>query len=239
MRDWKFRLNDWVIINQRGKTGLPNRVGSIGVVHELLTRGSYDYVVLFSDGNSASVKETEITPISEEHLQLFWDVQNEFVEVLYTPTNEKVVAVQVDLLHFQVEIIHNDNSMEVVYINNIKRLENKGAIMVEKENVSVGRFEKIARELGQFTDKKNKQYGSSVDATYEVMKVLMDRYKNEDDTYTIPQSLLQHILLQVRMMDKSNRIFQNPSGKGDSESPYKDLVGYSLIGVEMVERNKN
>lgn len=101
-----------------------------------------------------------------------------------------------------------------------------------------GRFEKIATELGKFTDKKNKQYGSSVDATYEMMKVLMERYKNEDDTYTIPQSLLKHILLQVRMMDKINRIFNNPSGKGDSESPYKDLAGYSLIGVDMVENNK-
>lgn len=102
----------------------------------------------------------------------------------------------------------------------------------------MGKFEKLGQEIGKFTDGKNQQYGSSVDATYAMMKSLMERYSNQDDTYTIPKALLPHILLQVRMMDKQNRIFNNPSGKGDSESPYKDLLGYSLIGVDMVERLK-
>lgn len=97
----------------------------------------------------------------------------------------------------------------------------------------LGKFESIAIELGKFTDEKNKQYGSSVDATYEMMLVLMDRYKNEDSTYTIPQELIRQMLLTVRVMDKQNRIFNNPSGKGDSESPWKDIVGYGLIGVNM------
>ncbi|TCJ00469.1 hypothetical protein E0Y62_26720 [Cytobacillus praedii] len=105
------------------------------------------------------------------------------------------------------------------------------------EKSKSGRFTEIALELGQFTDEKNKQYGSSVDATYEMIKVLMERYTYDEENYLMPKSLLQHILLQVRMMDKQNRLFNNPSGKGDSESPYKDLVGYSLIGVDMVERN--
>jgi hypothetical protein len=39
----------------------------------------------------------------------------------------------------------------------------------------------------------------------------------------------------VRVMDKQNRIFNNPSGKGDSESPWRDITGYGLIGIDMVE----
>jgi hypothetical protein len=104
-----------------------------------------------------------------------------------------------------------------------------------QEDDKTGKFEAIATELGKFTDMKNKQYGSSVDATYEMMKSLMERYTYDEDNYLMPKELLKHILLQVRMMDKINRIFNNPSGKGDSESPYKDLCGYSLIGVDMVE----
>lgn len=110
----------------------------------------------------------------------------------------------------------------------------------EKSTVSIynNKFTKLGTTIGEFTDSKNKQYGSSVDATLEMIKVLMERYRSDDNTYTIPESLLQHILLQVRMMDKQNRIFNNPSGKGDSESPYNDLAGYSLIGIDMVHNYK-
>lgn len=105
-------------------------------------------------------------------------------------------------------------------------------------NIDERKFEKISNEIGKFTDLKNKQYGSSVDATYKMMKVLMERYTYDEDNYLMPKALLKDMLLQVRMMDKQNRIFNNPSGKGDSESPYRDLAGYSLIGIDMVERNK-
>lgn len=97
-------------------------------------------------------------------------------------------------------------------------------------------FRQIAVEIGQFTDMKNEAYGSSVDATYEVMKVFLNKYKNADNTYTIPESLLKHILLQVRMIDKQNRVFNSPDGDKLNESPYRDLAGYSLIGVRMMEK---
>jgi hypothetical protein len=67
----------------------------------------------------------------------------------------------------------------------------------------------------------------------------MERYTYDEENYLMPKSLLKHILLQVRMMDKQNRIFNNPSGKGDSESPYKDLTGYSIIGVDKVNAKQN
>jgi hypothetical protein len=71
-----------------------------------------------------------------------------------------------------------------------------------------------------------------------MIQVLMERYEHDEENYLMPKSLLKHILLQVRMMDKQNRIFNNPSGKNEKESPYRDLGGYSLIGIDMVENAK-
>jgi hypothetical protein len=103
-------------------------------------------------------------------------------------------------------------------------------------DIEFDKFTQIAFDIGQFTDMKNHQYGSSVDATYKMIQVLMERYEYDEENYLMPKDLLKHILLQVRMMDKQNRIFNNPSGKGDSESPYNDLAGYSLIGIDMVSK---
>lgn len=94
-------------------------------------------------------------------------------------------------------------------------------------------FEQLGQEIGVLTDNKQKAYGNSVDKTFELMKVFLREYRNEDGTYTIPESLLRHLLLQVRIIDKQNRIFSNPDGDLMNESPYKDLAGYSLIGVNM------
>jgi hypothetical protein len=106
----------------------------------------------------------------------------------------------------------------------------------EVKNDELGKFATLALEIGQFTDVKNKQYGSSVDATQKMIEVLMERYTYDEEKYLMPKSLLQHLLLTVRVMDKQNRIFNNPSGKGDSESPWKDITGYGLIGIDMVAK---
>lgn len=112
----------------------------------------------------------------------------------------------------------------------------KKSFSLNKINQKTKSFKEIANEIGEFTDMKNDAYGSSVDATYEVMKVLLNKYKNDDNTYTIPESLLKHMLLQVRILDKINRIFNNPDGDKLNESPYRDLVGYGLIGVRETEK---
>lgn len=227
LKDYKFKINDEVVIVGNAKDLLHLRGEKATVVYMLPSSYNHDYIIAFENKNELRVKEKEIAPIDNKELLniKIGDL------VVYVPTQEIGEVLKVDYFHGHVEIRFKDNGSAVTGIESIRKIENEGEV-VQKEQ---GKFEKIATELGQFTDMKNKQYGSSVDATYEMMKALMERYKNEDDSYTIPQSLLQHILLQVRMMDKINRIFNNPSGKGDSESPYRDLTGYSLIGVDMVE----
>ncbi len=97
-------------------------------------------------------------------------------------------------------------------------------------------FEQLGKEIGAFTDQKQKAYGNSVDKAFEVMKVFLREYKNPDNTYTIPESLLRHLLLQVRIIDKQNRIFSNPNGDLMGESPYTDITGYGMIGIDMTEK---
>lgn len=95
-----------------------------------------------------------------------------------------------------------------------------------------GYFENKGTKLGQLVDKKQAAYGDSIKKTSQLMKVFMQDYEQED-TYVIPKELLDHILLQVRIIDKQNRIFSNPKGDLMDESPYSDLSGYGLLGERM------
>jgi hypothetical protein len=222
-----------VYLNENAHKDLPARVGEICVIDEsLYNSNNFDYRVMFEDGEFAKVKESELAS--------FTDVQKELIkfiyrgaELQYSPTSQRVIVSKVDLVHNQVEVDYIEGGTSVVDIDKLVPLDE-----TQPQIETLGKFTEIAFGIGEFTDMKNKQYGSSVDATYSMVQVLMERYKNNDNTYTIPESLLQHILLQVRMMDKLNRIFNNPSGEGDSESPYNDLAGYSLIGIDMVNKNK-
>lgn len=228
-----FKLGEVVIVNENAVKGLPNRTGERAVVvNPLYSSNNYEYFIEFDDRVVSPVKESEINKLTEkdkENMEYIFTMNN----VTFVPSNEKVTILKVDYILEKVEILFDDGSTLVTDFN---RLENDGDVIKVIEQVTSGKFTEIGLSIGEFTDKKNKQYGSSVDATYDMIKVLMERYKNENNTYTIPESLLQHILLQVRMMDKINRIFNNPSGKGDSESPYNDLAGYSLIGIDMVSK---
>jgi len=100
-------------------------------------------------------------------------------------------------------------------------------------------FEKYGQELGKLIDMKQEAYGDSITKTNELLKVFMQDYDNGDDTYTIPKSLLNHIALMVRIMDKQNRVFSNPDGDLMSESPYSDLSGYGMLGERMSNESSN
>ncbi|MEM4994806.1 hypothetical protein WKH56_19790 [Priestia sp. SB1] len=110
--------------------------------------------------------------------------------------------------------------------------------LVTQTTNEAGYFETKATELGKLVDTKQNAYGDSFSKAFDLMKIYLQNYKNEqDNTYTIPESLLQHILLQVRIIDKQNRIFSNPDGDLMQENPYADVGGYSLLGMKMCEPN--
>lgn len=110
-------------------------------------------------------------------------------------------------------------------LNNRK---NEVDIMVEKS----GYFEEKGHKLGKLVDEKQAAYGDSISKASKLMKVYLEDYKTHEG-YLIPEELLDHILLQVRIIDKQNRIFSNPKADKMDESPYSDLAGYGLLGEKV------
>lgn len=232
-----FKIGDYAILNEKVQSGLPSHVGELVTIYATANHSpNYDFTIMLENGDLNPVKESELNVLTERQKELITYLRKNN-EVTYIPTGEIVRILKVDYLYGQVEIEHEDKSQQVVLYTTLKQLEDEIWRIVEQpEEESSGKFTEIALEIGEFTDMKNKQYGSSVDATQKMIEVLMERYTYDEENYLMPKSLLKHILLQVRMMDKQNRIFNNPSGEGDSESPYRDLGGYSLIGIEMTEK---
>ncbi len=104
-----------------------------------------------------------------------------------------------------------------------------------------GIFEERGKQIGKLVDQKQLAYGDAISKSSDVLKILLSPYKNEDEnTYTIPESLLDHLLILVRMVDKLARICNNPDGNDAmGESPYVDIGGYSLLGDDKMQRIRN
>ena len=86
-------------------------------------------------------------------------------------------------------------------------------------------YKDLGQEVGQFTDDKREQYGDSVSFVSAAL-----HHACPDG---IPPYQYDNVLLCARMLDKVCRILTRGADGLDkgSESPYKDLAGYALIGV--------
>jgi hypothetical protein len=233
-----FSVDETVILTDKAANGLPMRVGSLGKVIEILhTSPNYDYDLQFTDGVIVPVRECELKKLS--------DIHKKYLEYIYEGnkvgiSDTVVKVIKADYFNGVAEIEFDDQSGGVEYFERLYPLKMPTIEPLHfdsAEDEKLGKFGELGLDIGKFTDDKNKQYGSSVDATYEMMKVLMNRYTYDENNYLIPKELVRHMLLQVRIMDKQNRIFNNPTGKDEKESPYKDITGYGLIGVDMVEHD--
>lgn len=95
----------------------------------------------------------------------------------------------------------------------------------------LGRFADLGMELGELCDKKNAAYGNSAEVAGAILKLLY------------PSGVQPHqykeMLLVVRMLDKLCRIAQGAGGaRALGEDAWRDLVGYSLIGVMMTKEGR-
>jgi hypothetical protein len=82
-------------------------------------------------------------------------------------------------------------------------------------------FQRVAKEIGDLVTEKNKAYGDSFAKTGEFLQLLYpDGIKPEQ--YGDALSL-------VRIFDKMMRIATDRDAFG--ESPYRDIAGYSLLGI--------
>jgi hypothetical protein len=82
-------------------------------------------------------------------------------------------------------------------------------------------FEELGRLVGKLVEEKNKSYGSSFDKGGIFLKLL---YPNgvKPEQYT-------DMLCIIRLFDKLIRVATSKDAFG--ESPYRDLAGYSLLGL--------
>jgi hypothetical protein len=224
MRDWKYRIGEMVVINKKAIKSIPSKVGHLVEIYELKTNGKTDYAVRLDDGSKVFVFEYELDSINPNDKILQFNKG----ETVLTTLGEEVQIVKIDYLNRQVELDYFDGSMQVVGIDGIRKQENEGGIMVEK----TGYFEEKGHKLGKLVDEKQAAYGDSISKASKLMKVYLEDYKTEDG-YLIPEELLDHILLQVRIIDKQNRIFSNPKADKMNESPYSDLAGYGLLGEKI------
>jgi len=94
-------------------------------------------------------------------------------------------------------------------------------------------YKSIGASIGAVVERKQIAYGNSLGQCGDVLRVFLRPYYNEDGTYTIPDSLLDHLLVQVRIIDKQFRIFNNPGGDLMDENPYSDIAGYGILGTQL------
>lgn len=92
----------------------------------------------------------------------------------------------------------------------------------------MGKFKVLGNRVGELVDEKNAAYGNSFGEAGDFLKIL---YPNgiRPDQYT-------DMLCIVRIFDKMKRIATKKDAFG--ESPYQDIVGYGLLGLNLDEEKK-
>ena len=89
-------------------------------------------------------------------------------------------------------------------------------------------YEELGRRVGALVDVKNAAYGSSFDDAGDFLRLL---YPNG-----IQPSQYGDALALVRIFDKMKRIATDRDALG--ESPYQDIAGYGLLGLQRVEKSR-
>jgi len=86
-------------------------------------------------------------------------------------------------------------------------------------------FEEIGAEVGRLVQVKNQAYGASFARSGEIFRILYPK--------GISVEQMDDALAVARIVDKLFRIASDREAFG--ESPYRDIVGYGILGVHRVE----
>ena len=95
--------------------------------------------------------------------------------------------------------------------------------------VGASTFECVASEVGRLVTEKNKAYGSSFEKSGAIMRIFYPE--------GVSHTQLDDALTVIRVLDKLFRIATARDALG--ESPWRDVMGYALLAVERVEREKS
>jgi hypothetical protein len=95
---------------------------------------------------------------------------------------------------------------------------------INREN----RYREIGKEIGELIVTKQRAYGDAFGKAGQILKVLYPK--------GVPLEALDDYLTIVRIVDKLFRIATDRDALG--ESPWRDIMGYSLLAVERIERQR-
>jgi hypothetical protein len=228
MDEMEFQVNEIAILNEKVVRDLPMRIGQKAVILRKSTFSNFDFDIEFDDGESVPVKNSELNKLTDEDKKYMDYI---FINNKVSFRNEKYKVIKVNYLTKQANVIKDDKSEYIVKFDDLQ------PIHIETNENEMGYFEQLGLQIGKLVDKKQKAYGDSVTKCYKIMRVLLEDYRDEEEkTYTIPESLLPQMLLDIRKIDKMNRRFSNPDGDLMGENPYQDDTGYDMLGVRLVEQ---
>ena len=86
-------------------------------------------------------------------------------------------------------------------------------------------YSELAEQVGKLVEEKNAAYGNSFFTSGEALKLLYP--------HGVSPEQYGDVLTLVRIWDKMMRIATKKDAFG--ESPYKDIVGYGLLGASRIE----
>ena len=87
----------------------------------------------------------------------------------------------------------------------------------------MNKYEAIGKSIGELVDKKNAQYGDSINNTAEFLDTLFPN--------GIPVEMYRYLGILVRMYDKMKRI---ANGNQGDENAWNDIAGYAILMSEEI-----
>lgn len=96
------------------------------------------------------------------------------------------------------------------------------------EGICMGKYEELGTEIGKLVDAKNQSYGDSFNQCERFLKILWPD--------GVPPDKYADMLAIVRIFDKIMRIAHQKDAFG--ESPFRDIAGYAILGMERGEHLK-
>lgn len=175
----KFRLkrDDVCVVNENVKKFYPSRYDTrVKIISPIFTSLNYDYEAETDDGELLKFRDCELTKLNKDD----WIVQlRKGQKVIYTPTNEIVTVEQVSLIYGKISIKFPDNGVQVVGIEVLREV-GKVVMTLNEKNIVIPNGEYIATKSRISSD--------------TLINTFLNQYKNNDNTYTVPKSILENLI---------------------------------------------
>lgn len=174
----KFRLkrDDVCVVNENVKKFYPSRYDTrVKIISPIFTSFNFDYEAETEEGELLKFRDCELTKLNKDDriVQL-----RKGQKVIYTPTNELVTVEQISLLYGKISIKFPDKGVQVVGIEVLRECDK--VIALDEKNTVIPNGEFIQTMSRKSTDK--------------LINTFLNQYKNNDDTYTVPKSVLENLI---------------------------------------------